>query len=31
MTEQFEFEFHPPNVQLPQLWTPDDIYRQRYT
>lgn len=27
MTEQFEFEFHPPNVQLPQLWTPDDIYQ----
>ena len=24
--EQFAFEFKPPDVGLPQLWTPDDIY-----
>lgn len=24
--EQIEFQFHPPAVQLPQLWTPDDIF-----
>lgn len=25
-SEQFSFEFTPPNADLPQLWTPDDIY-----
>jgi ATP-dependent DNA helicase RecG len=27
MSDQLEFDFNPPAVQLPQLWTPDDIFR----
>jgi hypothetical protein len=25
-TEQLGFDFNPPKLELPQLWTPDDIY-----
>jgi len=25
--DQLEFDFNPPAPQLPQLWTPDGIYR----
>jgi ATP-dependent DNA helicase RecG len=28
MVEQLEFQFHAPPPQLPQLWTPDDIFRK---
>ena len=27
MDEQFELEFHAPSIKLPQLWTPDDIFK----
>ena len=27
MSGQLEFDFNPPTAHLPQLWTPDDIFR----